>query len=167
MAGKILVPLRKDRMEEIIPYLEKIAEPGMRVVFLIPYPMEPWLWLQDNWVTTESPREAMLQGRKIMDKYSWDVQRGLAEQKVSSAREALRRRGVEVAVDVYTGRLREVLRSYTLNGDVHLIMIPTRSGHLTMRLLRGTIRLFGMLKRPSFSPVLLLHPDQEVYRGHA
>lgn len=35
MAKQILVPLKEhDRIEEIIPYIEEVARPGMRVVFL-------------------------------------------------------------------------------------------------------------------------------------
>lgn len=161
MAREILVPLnRHDRIEEIIPYLKELAKPGMRVVFLIPYPVELWLWLWDHWVTTESPREATLAGRKIMDRYSWEKQRGLAEQKVFLARETLHKRGVEVAVDVYTGSLRGVVGDYTANGDVHLIMMRADRGRPMMRLLRRISVPFGLFKRPSFSPVLLLHPDQ-------
>ena len=40
MAIKILVPLRKhDRLEEIVPYMEEMAEPGASVVFLIRHPV--------------------------------------------------------------------------------------------------------------------------------
>src|SRR5262249_7034964 len=38
MAAQILVALeRDDRVEEIIPYIEQITQPGMEVVFLTPY----------------------------------------------------------------------------------------------------------------------------------
>jgi len=38
MNKKILVPLgRHDRSEEIIPYIENVARPGMKVVFLVRY----------------------------------------------------------------------------------------------------------------------------------
>ena len=41
MAKQILVPLTKgDRVEEIISYVEKVAQPGMKVVFLLRYPGE-------------------------------------------------------------------------------------------------------------------------------
>jgi hypothetical protein len=41
MAEQILVPLkRNDRVEVIIPYLEKVTQPGMRVVFLAHYPVD-------------------------------------------------------------------------------------------------------------------------------
>lgn len=156
MAGQILVPLkRNDRIEDVIPYIEDVAKPGMRVSFFIPYPVEPWLWLRDHWVTTESPREAILAGRKITESYSWDMQRGLAERKVVLARQALHKKGVEVTVDVYTGSLKRVVESYLSNGDVQLIVMRARSR--IMSFLYGAIPLFGLFKRPSFSPVLLVH----------
>src|SRR5215475_8304661 len=38
MAAQILVALeRDDRVEEIIPYIEQITQPGIEVVFLTPY----------------------------------------------------------------------------------------------------------------------------------
>lgn len=160
MAGQILVALnRHDRIQEILPYIEEIAKPGMRIVFLIPYPVELWLYLRDHWVTTESPTKAMLEGRKIMERYSWELQRGLAEQRVFPAREALRKRGVEIAVDIYTGSLRKVVESYTHDGDVHVIMMRAGIGLRIMGFLHGISPLFRLFKRPSFSSVLLLHPD--------
>jgi hypothetical protein len=160
MAGKILVALKSnDRLEEIIPYIEKIAQPGMSVVFLLRYPVTgDFLSLGDHWVTTESPREAMLAGRRIMQRYSWDVQRGLAEQRITVAREALRGKGIQVAVDVYTDSLRRVVRHYTATGDVHLIMMGAGSGHPMMRLLRWTAPLLGIFRMRTSSPVLLFSP---------
>jgi len=163
MTEQILVPLKRhDRLEEIIPYLEKISKPGMRVVFLIPYPVETWLWFRDHWVATESTKEAILAGRTIMHRYSWDVQRGLAEQKVFPARGALEKRGVEMAVEVYAGSLKKVVKNFTTNGDVHLILMRVGNGHLIMRFLRSLICLFGLFKRPNVPPMVLLNPDRGV-----
>jgi hypothetical protein len=47
MAAKILVPLKtRDQIEEIIPYIEKVAEPGASVVFLVHHPVNGFKWLQ-------------------------------------------------------------------------------------------------------------------------
>jgi hypothetical protein len=47
MAAKILVPVkRRDRIEEIVPYIEKVAEPSGSVVFLIHHPVSGFKWLQ-------------------------------------------------------------------------------------------------------------------------
>ena len=73
MAGQILVPFNSDfRVNDIISVIEEAAKPGMRVVFLVRYPGDPWEWFRDHWVTTESARDAMLAGRKVMERYSWD-----------------------------------------------------------------------------------------------
>jgi len=154
MARKILVPFRShDRIEEIVPYVEKVAQPGMKVIFLIRYPADEFEWLRDHWVTTESPRKMMLAARRVEQKYSWDEQMRLAKERVVPARQALERRGVEVAVDLFAGGLGKAVGSYRDNGDVHLILIPARSGLWMRRALKVTRWL---LRRPSLSPVLLI-----------
>jgi hypothetical protein len=101
MTEKILVPLKRDdNIEDIIPYVEKVAQPGMRLVFLVHCPVDGFEYIFDHVATMET---------------------GL--QKTSAA--------VRVA------------KTYSL-------------------LEERAIGLFGMFKRPSFSPVLLLHPDQGV-----
>ncbi len=37
MARQILVPVKRS---EVIPYIERIAAPGMKVVFLLRYPVD-------------------------------------------------------------------------------------------------------------------------------
>ena len=160
MAHKILVLLRRnERVEEAASYLRKIAQPGMKVVFLIPYPVEPWLWLRDHWVETESSREALLAGRKIMAHYSWERQQALAEQKILPAREALVNRGVEVSVDLFTGGLNNVLRDYKPNGEVQWIMVRQGNGIRVKALLQRARSLLGLGGRPRVSPVLVLRTD--------
>ncbi len=162
MSGQILVALkRNEQMEEIIPYIEKIAQPGMKVVFLFPYPVTgDFAWLGDHWITTESPRKAMLEGRAIMEKYSWELQRGLAEQRASGAREALLRKGIELEVEVYAGSLRRVVREHAATEDVHLVMMPAGSSYPVIRLLRRMAPLAGLFRKPGFHPVLLFCPRQ-------
>jgi len=68
MAGQILIPFNSDlRVKDIISVIEAAAKPGMRVVFLIRYPVDPWVWFRDHLVTTESSRDAMLAGRKVIE----------------------------------------------------------------------------------------------------
>ena len=68
MSGQILVPFNSHlRAKDIISVIEEAAKPGMSVIFLIRYPIDPWAWFRDHWVTTESSRDAMLAGRKVME----------------------------------------------------------------------------------------------------
>src|SRR5437870_6043718 len=141
VAKQIVVPLtRHDRIEEIIPYLEEIAKPGMRVVFLVPYGVELWAYLRDHWITMES---STLAGKKIKE------QKGSAEHGILAARDAFRSMGVEITVEVYTGSLKRVVNSYTANGDMHLTIVRTTGAARLMRLFMGC-----WFKRRGLPPVL-------------
>jgi hypothetical protein len=159
MPDQILVPLKSgDRIEEIIPYLEEIAKPGMRVVFFIPYPVEK-CWLQDHWITTESPTRAMKEGRNIVEKYSWHLQEALADQKILIARKALRDKGLEIVVNIYTGSVRSVVESYTANRDVCWMMVRAAHSYPLLKFLRRMMPLSGFIKRSHTPPVLLFRPQ--------
>lgn len=151
MAKQILVPLRKeDPIKDIMPCIERIVQPGMKVIFLFRYPVNGYLWPR-----LDPGIQAALAARKIGEYYSWDEQRQLAENKVFLAREAFEKRGVEVTVDVYTDGLRKVVTNHTSNGDVHLVMMRAGIGLGIMKVLHGAI---GFFKRPGFSPMYLVYP---------
>ena len=123
MSGQILVPFNSHlRVEDIISVIEEAAKPGMRVVFLVRYPVDAWEWFRDHWVTTASARNAMLAGRKIIEKYSWDGQMALAEELVAPWRYVLQKTGVTVAVNVYTGSLSSVVENYSREDEMSLVM---------------------------------------------
>jgi len=112
MAEKILVPLGKhDRIDEVIPYLEKVAQTDTRVVFLIHHPVSGFKWLQAYCGIMQCGLDNALMLRKMMESYSVKTRRQLAEQKVFQTCEALHRLGVKTAVEVYSGGLKK-----TLNG---------------------------------------------------
>ena len=123
MAGQILVPFNSHvRVEDIISVIEEAAKPGMRVVFLVRYPVDPWEWFRDHWVTTASARYAVLAGRKVMERYSWDGQMALAEEMVAPWRSVLQKMGVTATVDVYTGSLSSVVETYRRGDEISLVM---------------------------------------------
>ena len=129
MNKKILVPLgQNDRTEELISYIEKVARPGMTVVFLMRYPVGGI-----KWPTKEPDTETASDVKELLDYHSSEGNLQRAEQKVASRCAALRTKGVEVAVDVYAGSLKTAVRSHTLNGAVHLIMTrrTSRSNRLS------------------------------------
>jgi hypothetical protein len=154
MNKKILVPLaQNDRAEEMIPYVEKVARPGMEVVFLVRYPVDGFIWAKE-----EFGMKAALEAKKLVSYYSWEGNLERAKKEVAPACEALCTKGIEVAVDVYAGSLKKAVRNHTLNGDVHLIMTRAGIGDWIARLFDGTNSVFKLFKRPSFSPVLLINP---------
>jgi 23S rRNA C2498 (ribose-2'-O)-methylase RlmM len=68
MAAQILVPLKKhDRIEEIVPYIEKVTEPGASVVFLVHHPVNGFKWLQAYCRIAQCGLEKTLTMRRMME----------------------------------------------------------------------------------------------------
>jgi hypothetical protein len=159
MNKKILVPLGQyDRSEEMIPYIEKVARPGMKVVFLMRYPVDGFIWGKE-----EYGMKAALDARKLVNYYSWDGNLEKAKQQIAPACEALRANGIEAAMEVYAGSLKKAARSHMLNGDVHLIMVRAGIGDWMAKLFDGTTSVFKWFRLPSFSPVMLINPRTIVW----
>ena len=154
MNKKILVPLGQyDRSEEMVPYIENVARPGMKVVFLVRYRSDGIRLHKE-----EYGMKAALEAKNSANYYSWEGNLENAKKRVAPACEALRAKGIETAVDVYAGSLKKALRSYMLNGEVHLIMTRAGIGDWIARLFDGTNSIFKWFKRPSSLPVLLINP---------
>ena len=154
MNKKILVPLGQyDRGEEMIPYIEKVARPGMKVVFLVRY-----LVYGIRFHKEEYGMRAALEAKNLVKYYSWEGNLESAKQQVTATCEFLHAKGFETVVEVYTGNLKKAVRSHTLNGDVHLIITGAGIGGWIARLFDDISSVCMRLKRPSFSPVLLINP---------
>ena len=123
MSGQILVPFNSHvRLKDMMSVIEKDAKPGIRIVFLVRYPVDPWEWFRDHWVTTESSRNAMLAGAKVTKKYSWEGQTALAEEMVAPWRHVLQNMGVKVTVEVYTGSLSSVVANRSRQDGISLVI---------------------------------------------
>ena len=163
MTKQILVALtRDDQIPEITSILQKVAKPGAKVTFLMRYPASLRPWLRDHWITTESPRKAMFEARRVSARYSWEAQRQLAEEKIAATREALTKMGVEVAL-VLRGCLNAAVREYVLTGDFQLLLMSAGTGRLALELVRLSILWLARIHRSSFS-VFRLYPPRESAR---
>ena len=169
MAQEILVALKsEDRLSQMIPCIEKIAQPGMRVVFLIRFSWQvaSRMSRHDSMeleCSVESQRfQAELEksrfgGENLKGMQSIEEQRLSAEHKVFLALEALRKRGIEIAVDVFTGSLRRAVKSHARKSDVHFIVMRARRQPM-VNFFHKALPPLGLFKRPTFSPILVLHP---------
>ena len=159
MGEKILVPLKRhDRVEEVIPYIEKVTQPGMSVVFLIHRPVNGLKWLQAYCGIMQSGLEKTLAIRRMIESYSAKMRGQLAQRKVFHTCGALHRVGGKVAVEIYTGSLRKTLKSYVLHGDVDLIVMRPGIGYQIMNFLAGIVSIRNTLRKTAFSPVFVLNP---------
>lgn len=155
MSKEILVAVKThDRIEDIIPCLERVAQPGTKVTLLLRYPVDGYTWAKEEGGTVA----AALEAKKLAEYYSWQENVQRAERKVSPAFEVLSRNGAEVAVDVYAGSLKKAISKRALKGDVHSIMTRAGISHWIASFFNGTNSVLRLFKRPSFSPVLLIQP---------
>jgi hypothetical protein len=123
MNKQILVVLRRrDTADQMMPYLEQVAKPGMRVVFMLPYPVESWPYLKDHWIEADTARAALSASEKVLERYSWDAQKRIAEQKIAHLRAIFQKRDVDVGVDLYAGSLKRIVREHELDETIHLIV---------------------------------------------
>jgi nucleotide-binding universal stress UspA family protein len=129
-------------MEDVIPYLEQIARPGWRVIFLIHYSVEGLDWFQSKSTT------AVIKDQKFV-----------AEKEAFPALDALRERGVTVALDIYAGPLRKVINQYMLRGDIDLVMIAARGRSRIGTLLPNCLLFLNFSALSKSASVLLLRPD--------
>lgn len=171
MARQILVALKsEDRLGQMIPYIEEIAQPGMKVVFLIGF---------HPGAASKAPRYDSLALNCLEDvQFAADLEKPgspnenvsgsmeepslSTEHKVFLALEALHKRGVEIAVDVYAGSLKRVVKNYINKGNVHFIMKRVGKGSAIMQFVRRAFPFFGSFNRRTFSPVILLHSTHAV-----
>jgi len=154
MKKLILVPLkRNDRAEDLLPYVEEVARPGMNAVFMVPYPVDGFRWSTEEF------------GRKAIEEENAGSLLHLGHQPAKSQRpnlvgplKVLPAKGIEVAVDLYAGSVRSAVREYATKGDIHLIVTRAGIGQRIAGFLNGSSSLFDLFKRPTVSTVLLIHP---------
>lgn len=169
MAEKILVTLKRgETAEEVAPYIEEVAKPGTKVVFLFQYPVTS-LWefiglAQDHVAAIEygDHEQATLVMQGLGQAYTTEEEARLAAEKVFPACEGLRNKGVEIEVDLYEDSLEDAIERHDRNGGVQLIMTRPGVGLRITNFLKETAGFFGSRKRPGFSPVLLSHPNPQV-----
>jgi hypothetical protein len=154
----------------MVPYIDEIAQPGMKVVFLIGFCPEMasktprhslgLRFLED--VRLEEEDKTELGSGNVCATQSMEEQRLAVEHKVFLALEAWIKRGIEITVDVYMSSLKKAIKSYTSKGDVNLIVMRARRKRMMMDFIYKTFPILRMFKHPTFAPVLVLHPTQAV-----
>jgi len=143
VTGQILVPLRRnDKIEDVLPYLEQIAQPGCKVTLLVHYSVEGQDWFQDKSLPS------MVKERGLV-----------AEKDTFLALAPLRERDVKVALDIYAGPLKKVVKQYTRRGDVDLVMFAAGARSWVGRLFQNCFLFANFSCVSKSSSVLLLRPD--------
>jgi hypothetical protein len=160
---QIIVPLRgSDRIEQFLPYIMQVVQPGMKIVFLVNFGTSRLKELTDPLLAIHTGiQPAFLPGQS--DDAIVENATRFAQERVLRGCQTLRQRGVTVDVNIYSGRLRRVLKDYLEKGDVYLVMMRPNLDRL-MAYLGKIGSAFRSFKPASIPPVLLLHPSNIVGR---
>jgi hypothetical protein len=166
MARQILVPLSSsDPVEQFVPYLDEVAQPDMKVVFIVRYPVNGFVeWLADHWIAVDSSVQAVLAAKQLENKYGWERQKRLAEAKLLPVRQALQKRGIETVVEIYGGDLRRIIKGYIDQTGAHLIMRSEDWGNPIKRFLNRTTRRLGI--KAARSPAVMVSIPDDLKFSH-
>jgi hypothetical protein len=158
---QILVPVkRRDRIEEIVPHIEKVAESGGSVVFLIHHPVSGFKWLQAYCGIAQCGLEKTLAVKRMIESYSLETRVQLAQRRVFQTCGALHDTGLNITVDVYSGSLSNALKSHANNEEAQLLVMRPGIGQRVMSVLHGAVSVSSLFSRGFSSSTLLLHPGK-------
>lgn len=147
MEKKVLVGLRRhDRIEDALPLLEDTVRPGTKIMFLLPYPVEPWSYLPKYCDDAEIGGGATFVSRKYASQFVWETQRQLAEARLYSVRETFGSKNVQVEFKLYGGRLTSVVRDCASEFDW---IVTWKNNWLGLSIAKGIAGLFGWQRSSS------------------
>jgi hypothetical protein len=157
MAGDILVPMRRsDQIDDFLPYLEQVAQPGMKVVFLLRSDVDGFKNLADQLLAIHTGiRPDFLPAASSKEDVT-EERRFSAERQLLPVCDALKKRGVDIRVNVYAGSLRRVVREYMQEKPVRLVMMRPRVSWIARHVCRVS-RIVRRFNSVTFPPVILLH----------
>ena len=128
MPGQIFVPLgKRDRIEEIIPYLDVLARPPMQVVVLTPY-REKVSWMKVQLTAMQTGTKAITTITALTANASREAHLRSVEERILQGRQALQKKGMTVVIHCYSGSLRNAITNLR-DADHEMIAYP-RGGPL-------------------------------------
>jgi hypothetical protein len=166
MAAQVLVPMaRSDNVEQLLPYIEQVAEPGLKVIFLIHRRLSGFKELADQLLFIHSgvaPEFLPTSNNRSVS------EERTAEEQLLRPCQVLQKKGVEVGISVYTGSLSGAVREYTQKhkDQAPLIIVRPASGNRLTTFLQKIplYRLVREFNPQAPPPVLLFHLSRGMSR---
>ena len=157
MRCQILVPIKgRDHIEEFLPYLEDMARPDTKIVFLVHLDVDRFSELTGQLLTIQSAKPGDF-ASPFAALHDRDAPQSNLAQRLEHARRELRDHGVQIEVKFYSGRLRPLLRQYNESEATSLVIMRPAINR-ARRWLRSLIAALGIARPPSAMPVRLCHP---------
>ena len=155
MNGHVLVVLRRgDDLDDVLPYVEEIARPGLTITFLIDHSLRGLTEVLNQAFKPYSVIVEQQLSRTGTDVESPTGTTNDDQQSGAAIRQELRKQGVEIKVRVYTGNLKRILREFMEKEYVQTIVMRQHRDDLWRQLLSLGMTSGPMVIVPA-TPLLL------------
>ena len=125
MADSILVALDEtQRIHRFMAHLELTARRGDRIIFLIRTATSTWGDVETHLPMIETGNITSRDYRGSSWRFNRDQEKQKSERDLERVCEALRRKGIDAEVRMYTGGLSKAVRECAKAGATRLIMMP-------------------------------------------
>jgi len=151
MSQQLLVPIKShDRIEDLLPYLEDLARPDMKIVFLVHFGINRFGELAGQLLEIQSGLPSSFSSDTVIPQSNLARRIQLASQK-------LHVRGTRIDVKFYSGRLRPILRQYS-EAKASKLVIMRPGQNRAWRLCQNLFSALRIARSAPSMPVLLRHP---------
>lgn len=141
----------------LLRHLETIVNPGDRIELLIRYRHEivPWFFAHVALMHTGLETAVACEERRTRD--LWDVQKSHLERDVAApARRIFSRIGVDVNVQIYSGPLSSVLKSYLEKGEI-VVVVSASWWPGRIKIVPASLRDWFVFRGRKPPPILVVH----------
>jgi hypothetical protein len=163
MNRQVLVPLKKgDRIEEILPYVEDVAQSGTKVIFLVHLGTNRFKELAGQLLAIQSGLPVNFNTENVA---SENRAPGLSirEKTIRRVTQELHYRGVTIEVKFYSGSLARLVRECMGTEPIQFVMLRSAQSRV-LGWLHAIAHVLKIAKPSLKIPVLLLHPNDVVRR---
>jgi hypothetical protein len=166
MTKTILVALNLEtKIDMLLGHLEKVVQPGDRIVLLVAYQQDIPSLLLAQIVLLQTGFENGVACEERKARLTWDEQKARVEKNVAEpARRVFTRIGVGVDVDLYSSSLNRSMKRYLENGEVVLIVAAGSLWLRRLKIVPTSVRNWFDWRRLNHPLVLLMHPEDQVVK---
>lgn len=160
MADQFLVPIcGSDRIELFLPYIERIARPGVKIVFLVHLGTGRFQEIFDQLLAIRTGLAPALLPVRNSDLESLNLRSRLIREEIYRSCEVLREKGVEISVGLFAGSPRTAVREFAQKEDIQLVIMRGATRNWLARILRKVGSVLHFFRPQTLPPVLLFHPS--------
>jgi hypothetical protein len=155
MSTQIVVPVKtRNEVKHLLPYLQVLAKPGSRIVFLWPY-REETSWMEIQLAAMQTQINVKRFAIDSTERKSRWVEEG-----VRSVRESLEAKGVVVVVQCYRGSMRSGIAAVREAGAETVVLCPKY--RLTTAIVMARFsKLLRLLSSAEAEPIVYLCPGSQ------